>query len=67
MSDSSGVRLRIIALLLFAHLSIAAFAAKNEQVVIMSNGSRQELKAKVLAAGGTIRPQTRTNQSARAI
>lgn len=55
MSDSSGVRLRIIALLLFAHLSIAAFAAKNEQVVIMSNGSRQELKAKVLAAGGTIR------------
>lgn len=51
----SALSVRIMVLVLFFNLTAAAFAAKTEQVVIMSNGSRQELRAKVLAAGGTVR------------
>src|SRR5678815_2503438 len=43
------------ALLLLLCLTSTAFAAKTEHVVIQSSGSRQELKSKVLAAGGTVR------------
>ena len=43
------------ALFLLLCLTTAAFAAKTEHVVIQSNGSRQELKSKVQAAGGTVR------------
>jgi len=49
-----GVR-STTALLLLWCLTSAAFAAKTEHVVIQSNGSRQELKSKVLAAGGKVR------------
>ncbi|HZQ67941.1 MAG TPA: S8 family serine peptidase [Terriglobales bacterium] len=35
-------------------ISLAALAAQNEQVIIRSTGSRQQLKQKVLALGGTI-------------
>jgi subtilisin family serine protease len=43
------------ALIALLCLTTAAFAASTEQVVIRSNGSRQELKSKVQAAGGTVR------------
>jgi subtilisin family serine protease len=49
-----GVR-SVTALFLLLCLTTATFAAKTEQVVILSDGSRQELKAKVQAAGGTVR------------
>lgn len=50
----TGVR-SVTALFLLLCLTTATYAAKTEQVVILSDGSRQELKAKVAAAGGTVR------------
>jgi subtilisin family serine protease len=50
----TGVR-SVTALFLLLCLATATFAAKTEHVVILSDGSRQELKAKVQAAGGTVR------------
>ena len=45
----------LTALFLLVCLTTATYAAKTEHVVILSDGSRQELRAKVQAAGGTVR------------
>jgi hypothetical protein len=44
----------LLGLLTFFALTLATFAAQTEQVIIHTTGSRQELKQKVQALGGTI-------------
>ena len=45
---------RLVILFLFLLLTVAAYAAETEHVIIRSTGSRSDLKAKVRALGGTI-------------
>ena len=52
LSPYRWTRFVFLAVTLF--ISLAAFAAQTEQVIIRSTGSRQQLKQKVQALGGTI-------------
>ena len=47
-------RNRLVVLFTLIFVSLAAYAAQTEKVIIRSTGTRQELKAKVRALGGTI-------------